>query len=56
VHEAQRTTRAMSGADSSVLFHECAQVIARDCDFSREFDKCGGLKNRRRAQCKMSIG
>jgi hypothetical protein len=41
-------------------FRECAQspwvLIVKSGDFPVEFDEGDGLKNRRLAECKMSIG
>ena len=53
------TTRASGARRNSDSFHECAQTFlaarAKSAMFSGDFDTCDGSKNRRLAECKISI-
>jgi hypothetical protein len=54
---AQRAPSARAGIPD--YFHECAQTFlaarAKSAMFSGDFETCDGSKNRRLAQCKISI-
>jgi hypothetical protein len=55
--QAQRAPSARPGIADT--FRECAQTIsaapAKSAIFSGDFETCGGSKNRRLRQCKISI-